>query len=418
VNYYYDADGNRVEKDNGTLYWYGTSGDVMEETNLTGALTNDYVFFAGQRVARRDASGDIFAYFGDHLGSSRKVEEIASGANSASLSYDADFYPFGRANEFVNTSDPVHKFTGKERDSESNLDNFGARYFTSQVGRFMSPDRFGGLTSDPQSLNRYAYVVNNPVTFIDPSGLWHCVWDDGSADDTEANGGASYQDCADQGGAGWVSDNGDTLAGGSCSFGTCAVGLPTPTSSLTDLPSESSLTLSSSTGSSDDVAVGLDVWHNSPDCPNCGDIWQSTSGGMNEITLGYATLYGGAFLGAGGYPYLVSMAARGVGWGFGLTGGSGVVLGAYNEFPNYVDAAENMGANALNMKMWQWNLLNSLGETWSANQGFLDASVFRGQEFWLNTNIFSAQGSYYLELQYLSSRGVGPEQWLMVPKPF
>jgi RHS repeat-associated protein len=72
--------------------------------------------------------------------------------------------------------------TGKERDSESNLDNFGARYYASTTGRFMSPDwalkpisvpyaNFG----DPQSLNLYSYVNNNPTTTRDPDG--HCLED-------------------------------------------------------------------------------------------------------------------------------------------------------------------------------------------------------------------------------------------------
>ena len=61
--------------------------------------------------------------------------------------------------------------SGKERDSESGLDNFGARYDSSQYGRFMSPDPFGGHTEDPQTLNRYAYVRNNPLNLTDPTGL-------------------------------------------------------------------------------------------------------------------------------------------------------------------------------------------------------------------------------------------------------
>ncbi|HVA18477.1 MAG TPA: hypothetical protein VMV59_12275, partial [Candidatus Dormibacteraeota bacterium] len=55
VTYTYDGLGNRVEKSNGTLYWYGPGGEVLDETSLTGSLTNEYVFFAGKRVARRDA---------------------------------------------------------------------------------------------------------------------------------------------------------------------------------------------------------------------------------------------------------------------------------------------------------------------------------------------------------------------------
>jgi RHS repeat-associated protein len=66
----------------------------------------------------------------------------------------------------------AYKFTGKERDSESGLDNFGARYNSSNLGRFMSPDpkQIGAHMFDPQTLNRYAYTRNNPLAFIDPDG--------------------------------------------------------------------------------------------------------------------------------------------------------------------------------------------------------------------------------------------------------
>lgn len=72
--------------------------------------------------------------------------------------------------------------TGKERDSESGLDNFGARYDASSMGRFMSPDWSARPTpvpfadlANPQSLNLYAYVLNNPLRLTDPDG--HCIWD-------------------------------------------------------------------------------------------------------------------------------------------------------------------------------------------------------------------------------------------------
>jgi len=67
--------------------------------------------------------------------------------------------------------------TGKERDAESGLDNFEARYAASSIGRFMSPDPSGLYFSDPrnpQSLNLYSYVFNNPIRFIDPTGLDGC----------------------------------------------------------------------------------------------------------------------------------------------------------------------------------------------------------------------------------------------------
>jgi len=58
-----------------------------------------------------------------------------------------------------------YKFTGKERDSESGLDNFGARYDSSRIGRFMTPDPVffqADMLTDPQRFNQYACVRNNP----------------------------------------------------------------------------------------------------------------------------------------------------------------------------------------------------------------------------------------------------------------
>ncbi|MEO6830020.1 MAG: RHS repeat-associated core domain-containing protein [Acidobacteriaceae bacterium] len=63
------------------------------------------------------------------------------------------------------------RYTGKERDTESGLDYFGARYNSSSMGRFMSPDPLGGHLEDPQTLNKYSYVANNPLSRTDPTGL-------------------------------------------------------------------------------------------------------------------------------------------------------------------------------------------------------------------------------------------------------
>ena len=72
-------------------------------------------------------------------------------------------------------SDTTLKFTGKERDSESGLDNFGARYDSSSIGRFMTPDPLlnSGRPGSPQTWNRYSYALNNPLKITDPTGLYN-----------------------------------------------------------------------------------------------------------------------------------------------------------------------------------------------------------------------------------------------------
>jgi RHS repeat-associated protein len=70
--------------------------------------------------------------------------------------------------------------TGKERDAESGNDYFGARYYASTMGRFLSPDPQGNSYADfsnPQSWNMYAYVFNNPLKFTDPTGMY-CYYGD------------------------------------------------------------------------------------------------------------------------------------------------------------------------------------------------------------------------------------------------
>ena len=172
VNYTYDGDGRRVEKSNGTLYWYGAGSDALDETDLSGNLTNEYIYFAGRRVARRDSSSNIYFYLEDHLGTSRVITNA-----TGTVCYDADFYPYGGERIYTNTCPQNYKFTGKERDAESGLDDLVARFYSSGLGRFViadwsavpEPVPFADLTN-PQTLNLYAYVENNPLRYTDPTG--------------------------------------------------------------------------------------------------------------------------------------------------------------------------------------------------------------------------------------------------------
>jgi RHS repeat-associated protein len=136
-------------------------------------------------------------YHGDHLGSSR----FMSSYNGTPM-WEATYLPYGQEWNGPSGAGPVspnhYKFTGKERDPESGLDYFGARYYASAQGRFLSPDEFTGGPVDafsssdplppgplpyaditnPQSLNKYTYTYNNPMKYTDPDG--HAVetlWD-------------------------------------------------------------------------------------------------------------------------------------------------------------------------------------------------------------------------------------------------
>jgi RHS repeat-associated protein len=165
TSYVYDADGRRVEKTssgNTTVYVYDAAGHLAAEYSTSAPLppcetcylTADYLGSTrlvtdetGAVVARHD-----FFPFG---------EEIPAGTNGRS--------PVWAASDAIN-----QKFTGKERDAESGLDYFGARYYGGGLGRFTSPDP-SNLSVDfwlPQTWNRYAYALNNPLSIVDRNGLW------------------------------------------------------------------------------------------------------------------------------------------------------------------------------------------------------------------------------------------------------
>jgi RHS repeat-associated protein len=209
VSYTYDGNRMRVKKSSGTLYWRDTQGSTIAETNLSGTNVNEYVFFAGRRAVQRDASGNLYYYQADHGRSARSITKVPA-SGSASICYDADFTPYGAEMGHTSTCAPNYKFTGYEHDSETGLDYAMNRFYNSRMGRFMSPDPIGLTSANfnaPQSLNRYAYVLNNPLSAIDPSGLT-CVWDDGSYDAFDDQSTGSPTSCAAQGGT-WFEGNTD-----------------------------------------------------------------------------------------------------------------------------------------------------------------------------------------------------------------
>jgi RHS repeat-associated protein len=178
VNYTYDGDGNRLEKSSGKLYWYGAGTEILDESDLSGNFANEYVFFGGQRIAMRNvSSGTIYYYAEDVLGSSRTIVQ----AGQTALCYDADFTPFGTERVVNESCSSNYKFEGKERDTETGNDDFGARYYSYRFGRWLSADWSSvpapvpcANLSNPQTLNLYAMVSDSPETFADLDGhFWN-----------------------------------------------------------------------------------------------------------------------------------------------------------------------------------------------------------------------------------------------------
>jgi RHS repeat-associated protein len=167
--YTYDANGRRVRKiasGTTTEYIYDVSGNVVAEKVGT-AWTRGYAYLGGQ-LAAQYSDGTTYFVHKDHLGSTRLLTKV-----DKSVHQSYDFLPYGESSSCDGTTATTHCFTGKERDAESGLDFFLARYYSSQYGRFFSvdPENAGASTSDPQSWNGYSYARNNPLLFTDPEGL-------------------------------------------------------------------------------------------------------------------------------------------------------------------------------------------------------------------------------------------------------
>ena len=176
--YAYDALGRRVHKATAsaqTDYIYNLDSQVISEANSSTWL-NVYLHLNGTLFAQYTLGAPRTDFIHtDHLGSARLVTAFVPGTPPTYSVYDSmDYLPFGE--QIAGSSATTHKFTSKERDSESGLDNFGARYNSSSLGRFMSPDpgNAGVVNADPQSWNAYAYVRNNPVNLTDPTGAVFC----------------------------------------------------------------------------------------------------------------------------------------------------------------------------------------------------------------------------------------------------
>ena len=181
--YAYDANGERVaswRRENDVVREVefairDESGAILTEWRWTDSptfvRTKDYFYSGRQLAAQLNWVHDVAVFdyiFPDHLGSTRVSRSLTSGPQFI------DYFPFGDIREgnvsLVNTD---LLFTGHERDVaalDSGLDYMHARYYSPNLGRFLSVDPVGGSIGSSQSWNRYSYVLNSPINATDPTG--------------------------------------------------------------------------------------------------------------------------------------------------------------------------------------------------------------------------------------------------------
>jgi RHS repeat-associated protein len=187
----YDGENRQIQANiGGTITVYAYDGEGRRVQKTVGSMTTNYVYDAQGNLAA-EYGGPAATYPGtmyltvDHLGSTRMLtssgasvqermdytpfgEELTVGIDGRSAPYSTNQYPTASADG------TTAKFTSKERDAETGLDFFSARYTSSAQGRFTSPDPLlssAGVLS-PQTWNRYTYGMNNPLSYIDRNGLW------------------------------------------------------------------------------------------------------------------------------------------------------------------------------------------------------------------------------------------------------
>src|SRR5437660_758471 len=171
------TEGQRVRKTTASTsvdFLYDLAGNQITELSSSGAWNRSEVYGGGRHLATYSGgtSGTTYFIHVDWLGTERARSTAAGSSYETCTSL-----PFGDALTCSGSDPSPMHFTGKERDSESGLDNFDTRYLGSSFGRFMSPGEplVGQYVSEPQSWNAYAYVRNNPINATDPDGQ-DCVY--------------------------------------------------------------------------------------------------------------------------------------------------------------------------------------------------------------------------------------------------
>ena len=124
-------------------------------------------------LANRSSDGWTYFHHSNYLGTARARTDYQGNVGNQERSLDfGDGFSQTASNGSTAAQDNAN-FTGQEHDFESGTEHFLYRQYSSTSGCWMSPDPYGGSydVGNPQSFNRYSYVLNNPLALIDPLGL-------------------------------------------------------------------------------------------------------------------------------------------------------------------------------------------------------------------------------------------------------
>jgi RHS repeat-associated protein len=171
----YDASGFRVKKTiPDTEITFKTTTYIGDLYECTEGECTKYIFSGSDRIAKLDDTKTYY-YHSDHLGSSTVVTD-----ETADTAQEIFYYPYGEIKTNTGLDVAKHKFTDQEWDAETGLYYYNARYYDPKLARFISADTIVPDPLNPQALNRYSYVINNPLKYTDPSGhgWWSDFWDD------------------------------------------------------------------------------------------------------------------------------------------------------------------------------------------------------------------------------------------------
>lgn len=165
--YRYDQDGNRIYKYepqiNQKTYYFDKS--FVRVVNSSGVYDSVYYYDQKDLVARKDLwNNKTYFYHPDHLGSTTLITN-QSGNTVTEMTYE----PYGKVYS-GSTNKSKYLYTGKELDNSTGLYYYGARYYSPTQAQFVQPDSNLPNIYDPQQLNRYSYVRNNPYKYTDPDG--------------------------------------------------------------------------------------------------------------------------------------------------------------------------------------------------------------------------------------------------------